>query len=178
MEEDINLNDIAKKIHYPEHWDTSVYNTIYDAIYEAINPCSECEPNGPEYWTTETDRGFREVMMAKPSEVECLGPGTNTWQSHEGNEIKFIISDIRRGFIYRIKNPNYKPPQRNPEFGMEYESNDGYKFIYVGNIRGDILLKYIDEQAFHKTDGQDFDANYKFTGKTIDLSALIGEDES
>ncbi len=38
--------DIARKLHYPEHWDTAAYPTLESAIWEslALNKCSECYP--------------------------------------------------------------------------------------------------------------------------------------
>jgi hypothetical protein len=34
---------IARKLHYPEHWDTAAYPTLESAIIEAIQDCSECQ---------------------------------------------------------------------------------------------------------------------------------------
>lgn len=39
-------DEMAKAIHYPEHWDTACYQTLGDAIYEIVTGegCSECKP--------------------------------------------------------------------------------------------------------------------------------------
>lgn len=39
----IELNKIAKLIHYPDCWDTNVYRTLFEAIIEIHNnDCSVC----------------------------------------------------------------------------------------------------------------------------------------
>lgn len=42
--------DIAKRIHYPEHWDTAAYPTLVEALWECVPDfkCSECDAAAPE----------------------------------------------------------------------------------------------------------------------------------
>lgn len=139
-------------------------------------------PEEPEYLTTETDAGFRAVITARVDEKHSVERRIHGFWRMSKLGLDDVILRARMGDVFRTKNPNFKPA---PEPGV------GQIWIHTDTtgMRRELLVmgflrigadKYV--KAWCAARGGDFacwnvNGLIEFTGRTVDLSALEGDDE-
>lgn len=144
----------------------------------------------PEYLTTETDAGFRAVVeyYAINGKVGIQKIGMSDrwdnvpWVDNYNDSLAgIVLCAKRKECVYRVKNPNYRPPKPEPKVGevwlWQRPTNTFTKRILVLDLYTLAGTGYA--KAWDITDKifQAFKTEFlkEFTGKTIDLSVLEEE---
>ena len=140
----------------------------------------------PEYLDTTTDAGFRAVVTALTEYhmhavslhmeeywADGFRDGYRVVDCDKLPVIELVEYIDGTGAIYRIKNPNYKEPEPEPEIGQVWLDNHHKRCLVlaVGDESAELL--YDGGRIYHRG----LSKLIKFTGETINLDALKGSDD-